>query len=134
LSTVSLPVRLLSNDNAFASNLELFQLFSHQLQSKIQVKSGRIINKVGKSVNLLATSSICLVTQSINQLGNGLILFIFIFNTSSKFQAESASISTHTAISESHQAVNKGAFGVSVKSHGKKSNAFSTGHFSASFR
>jgi hypothetical protein len=38
-------------------------------------KSGSIINKVGKSVNLLAISSICLVTQYIKNEGKEEILF-----------------------------------------------------------
>jgi len=42
-------------------SLKNFHASSHQ--SKIQEKSGNIINNVGKSVNLLTISSTCLVTQ-----------------------------------------------------------------------
>jgi len=67
--------------------------------SKIQEKSGSIINNVGKSVNLFTISSICLVTQFIKNQGKDWILFFTILVTSEKstFQLD-GSIVTETGV------------------------------------
>ncbi|MBT3728904.1 hypothetical protein HOF65_02890 [bacterium] len=83
-------------------------------------------NTVGKSVSLLAISSICLVTQSINQLGNEDILGICIFTISSKFPLSKEEKSRLTETSQFHQSVNNGLIGSSENTPGKNSKAFST--------
>jgi hypothetical protein len=83
-----------------------FQIKPSKL-SKIQLKSGNITYKVGKSVSLLTISSICLVTQSIKKSGNGIILVIFNFIASWKLKDFKASRSKSTEISHIESAPSK---------------------------
>lgn len=108
-----------------ALKLSAFQLSSPHSQSNIQLKSGSITNTVGKSVSLLAISSICLVTQSINQLGNDHILGICIFTISSKLHQSKEEKSKSTDTSQFHQSVNNHLLGSSENEPGKNSNACS---------
>jgi len=110
---------------AFLLDLLLFQLFFHQLLSNTQLKSGKIIKTVGKSVSLLTISSICLVTQSINQLGNDDILFCCILITSLKSQSPTDDKSKVIDQSDSHHE-NKGVIGSSENFHGKYQKIFLT--------
>ena len=86
----------------------------HQV-STIQLKSGKITNNVGKSVNLFAISSNCLVTQFIIKSGNAETLCIETSTTSEKFQSFKAwkSTSTELASSQLSQIFTNGQFGKS---------------------
>jgi hypothetical protein len=80
-----------------------FCLESSIHQSNIQVKSGNIINIVGKSVSLFAISSTCLVTHSIKNCGKSKFLLFVIFTISEKLPSNAQAKSIHTSTAHHSQ-------------------------------